>query len=168
MYKRLLLIAVFSVSVVSPIFAQDTQPSGDTSLQTRLNQLLANISDLQQQLKGEKGRKVKTTARKLKLISKGLIKAVNLIPPSSCLDKLKTAMDDFYALTSELGTGIACGPPIVPPFLGRIAKTKSITPDCILPDQLSEPFSEVYGLYTEARDIFHTDLNSNNIPDSCE
>lgn len=170
MYKKSLsIIALFFISMISPTFAQDTQSVEDVSLETRLDQLLVNINALQEKLKKQKSRRAKTTSRKLKLISKGIIRAVNSVPPSLCLDKLKIAMDDFYELTSDLGAGISCGPPILPPFLERIEKIESITTDCILPDQIGgEPFSEVYGLYTEARDVFLVDLNSSEIPDACE
>ena len=136
------------------------------SVEDKLNKLLLDLNNLQVTLKKE-GRAVnKNTLQKVKLITRRIDRAVKLIPPSKCFGVIKVTMDDFYKLVSRLGTGIACGPPIVPPFLDDFAPS-TLTGDCILPDQFG-PFGEVYGVYTEARELFHIDLDSNMVLDACE
>ena len=75
-------------------------------------------------------------------------------------------MDKFYGLVSDLNVGISCGPNIPPPFLPEGEDT--VSPDCILPDAFNGPFSEVYPLYTDARDVFRVDEDENNLSDVCE
>ena len=151
-------------------FAQDeTSSSGGTtdtpSTETQLGELLDRLSILPSKFKDERKRRL--LVRRIKSINRKIVRAVNSVPPEKCLEKLKVAMDDFYALVSQLGQGIACGPPIIPPYLRTVDKTQ-VTPDCIQPDQLSQAFSESFGVYEKARSLFHIDINSNQIPDVCE
>ena len=160
-----------------PAYAQDETSSsgGDTttpettevlSPEQQLDQLLQDLDDFQKELRHKRGKPNHLIGIKIKLISRKIDRAVKSTPPTKCLGKVKIAMDDFFKLVSELGTGIACGPPILPPFLRTLYA--QVAPDCILPDQLSENFSMSYGIYTKARDLFHIDKNSNEIPDVCE
>ena len=152
----------------SAVFAQEEM----IPIETQLAEILGDLNDLQGTLKHQKAIQSRSTAKKLKLIGKKIDRAVKTIPPSNCLKRLKVAMDDFYGLTSDLGTGISCGPSILPPFLER-KEPEPLTTNCLPPEdellaQIGSPFSEVYGLYNQARDLFHIDVNTNEIPDSCE
>ena len=165
--KKIILIYLIIVSfLINTVFAQ-TETS---SIEDQLGQLLESSQSLQKELRNKKDRESHRLARKLKLITRKIISAVNSVPPTKCLSRLKPAMKDFFELVSDLGSGIACGPPIIPPFL-RINKL-SLNPDCLppdlAPDQLDLNFSETLGLYDKARDIFHIDTNTNEIPDACE
>ena len=178
MKKKLLIRAfIFTVAGIlftNSVFAQtaDTSAGNDASVQSKLDELLVTLSNVSSQLRSIKDPKSHRAAIKIKLIKRKIVKAVNSIPPEKCLGKLKIAMNDFYALVSKLGQGIACGPPIIPPFL-QVANPP-ISPDCalppedVVPDQIDPGFSESLGAYDTARDIFHIDSNSNEIPDACE
>ena len=153
------------------VFAQEeTIP-----IETQLDEILRDLNNLQETFKHEKGKHPKLVARKLKLIGKKIDRAVKTVPPKNCLSRLKIAMKDFYELTSDVGTGIACGPPIIPTFFDREKDNGPLTINCLPPPdegflraQLGDLFSEVYGLYNRARDLALIDKNTDEIPDVCE
>ena len=167
--RKIIICLTIMCFLTNTVFAQEeTIP-----LETQLNNLLHDLNSFSESLIHKKARQPRSTARKLRSIERKIDKAVKTIPPSSCLEKLKSPMNDFYKLTSEIGTGIACGPPIIPTFFDR-KSPDPITIDCLPPPdeplraQLSDLFSEVYGLYNTARDLVRTDINTNEIPDICE
>ncbi len=170
----ILLVVSFLLYSISVIAQTDLPPSGGgeisiaTSMPTveeQVNDLLASLDSLEKTLKKEKDRSSKAAAKKVKLIGKKIGRAINSTLPEKCYEGVKIAMNDFFALVSKLGTGIACGPPIIPPFLDR--NNDSITPDCILPDQLGA-FGEVNSVYDIARNLFHIDKDGSGISDACE
>ena len=149
----------------------ETSSSGGTpSVQSRAEEILSRLNALQAELKSKKDPKSRTNARKIKSITQKLVRSVNSNPPAKCLDRLKVAMNDLYGLVSKLGQGIACGPPIIPPFLRNAQE--QISPDCAIPDfgpdQLDPTFSELLGIYDDARALTHVDVDSNEVPDVCE
>ena len=181
--KKTLFITLLTLSIIftGSVYAQDSTSTEETlSVEERLGDLLANLSSLQTTLK--KDRRKRPVARKIKLITKKIIKAVNAVPPENCMKVIRIAMNDFFGLVSDLGSGIACGPPILPPFLpggDSDLPIDSLSSDCILPPdeqlgrlQIGGPFggsfSDVYPIYNEARDLFHIDTNSSDISDVCE
>ncbi len=170
-----ILILTF-IMIPSNLKAQTDSTSSSSggqtlSLNEQLDQLEKDTSTTIEELKKEKDKK---TASKLKSIERKIIRALNSIPPDKCLGKLKTAMDNFFGLVSDLNVGISCGPVIIPPFLPGTDSTDSpITPDCALPPEMrtipfNGAFSLVNPLYDDARGIFRTDTNENNMPDVCE
>ena len=177
--KKILFIGLFIFMITASCFTSSAFAQIDIStttesdsIETRINNLLGKFNDAQNILIKSKDPKDRAAAKKLKLIKREVIRAINSVPSTKCFDKVKTAMDDFYKLVSKLGQGIACGPPIIPPFL-QVANPP-ISPDCalppedVVPDQIDPGFSESLGAYDTARDIFHIDSNSNEIPDACE
>ena len=172
-----LLVAVFSLLVNTPKSISQTDASssssgGETlSTKDKLDQLQRDVSDTIENLKKEKDKK---TAKRLKVIEVKIIRALNSIPPSKCLDVLDKAMQSFYGLVSDLNVGVSCGPIIIPPYLpGKDRTDTPITPDCALPPEMrtipfNGAFSLVNPLYDDARDIFRTDENENEMPDVCE
>ena len=161
-----------SLLCTNSVLAQTDSTEG-VSIDEQLAMLLGDLNSLYENIKKGKFRHGKTAARKLKFIGRKIDRAVKTVPPNSCLSRLKIAMKDFYELTSDVGTGIACGPPIIPTFFDR--DKEPLTTDCLPPPedevlraQLGDLFSEVYGLYNKARDLARTDTNLNEIPDICE
>ncbi|MBI2996761.1 MAG: hypothetical protein HYY52_08685 [Candidatus Melainabacteria bacterium] len=172
MKKIIFLVLCFSLLTFNFSYAQTDESSGgeDLSLEEQLDNLLSDSNGVCDQFRKSKIRKDRMAARRLKIITRQIVRAVNLTSPQKCLGQLQMGMNALYKLVSDLGIGISCGPPILPPFLGEeddIA-INSIKPDCIQPDQLGNLFSEIYGLYTRARDLFHVDTDANEIPDACE
>ena len=164
--KKIIVVLIIISFLTNTVLAQ-TETS---SVEDQLGQLLESSQSLQKELRNKKDKESRRLARRLKLITRKIISAVNSVPPAKCLSRLKPAMEDFFGLVSELGSGIACGPPIIPPFLRM--NELPLNPDCLppdlAPDQLDLNFSETLGLYDKARDIFHIDTNTNEIPDACE
>ena len=164
----------------SPVYSQTSDSTDEISIEEQLNELLGSLSSLQKTLK--KQRIKKPISRKVKLITRNIIRAVNSIPPDKCLKILTAAMDDFFELVSDLGSGIACGPPILPPFLpgGEEIVDEDLSINCIPPEfdepiarlQIGGPyggaFSDVHPAYNQCRDLFQTDSDASNIPDVCE
>ena len=149
----------------------ETSSSGGTpSVQSRAEEILSRLNALQAELKSKKDAKSRTNARKIKSITQKLVRSVNSNPPAKCLDRLKVAMNDLYGLVSKLGQGIACGPPIIQPFLQKT--TFQLNPDCILPDfgtdQLDETFVDLNPIYDDTQNLTLIDKDSNDIPDVCE
>ncbi len=175
-----LVLLSFALSILSvPVSAQidlSSGSGGDTtvvdtpSVEEQAAKLLANLNSAVKALKHERDRKSKIASKKLKLIAKRIDRALKLTP-QKCFDEIKIAMDDFFGVVSDLNVGISCGPAILPPFLDR--EVDVLTPDCglppdeVLPDQLGS-FGEVNPIYEDARDLFHIDVDSSNIPDACE
>ena len=154
--------------------SEDTS-SSSVSIETQLNEILRDLNNLQETFKHERGKQPKLVARKLRLIEKKIDRAVKTTPPLNCFKRLKIAMKDFYELTSDVGTGIACGPPIIPTFFDREKDKEPLTINCLPPPdegplraQLGDLFSEVYGLYDRTRTLALIDKNTNEIPDACE
>lgn len=183
MGKVKILVFLSFILLVStlPVYSQTSDSIDEITVEEQLNELLASLSSLQKTLK--KQRIKKPIARKIKLITKNIIRAVNSIPPDKCLQTLKDAMDDFYELVSGLGSGIACGPPILPPFLPGeedLPVDEDLSINCIPPEfdepiarlQIGGPyggaFSDVNPAYNECRDLFQIDNDGSNIPDVCE
>lgn len=172
------LVYVFSIPVTAQ--SEVTTTEEELSVENQLDNLLAGLSSTQKALR--KDRRKRSVARKIKLITNKLIKAVNLVPPRKCMDVLRVAMDEFYELVSNLGSGISCGPPILPPFLPGEdfdSLPTKLTQDCLPPPdeplerlQIGGPFggsfSGVYPLYEDARDLFQIDSNDTEISDVCE
>ena len=179
---QVLLILSFAIFLYStPVIAQeDLPPSGDgeisiaTSMPTveeQVNDLLASMNSLVKTLKRARDRRSKLASKKVKLIAKKIDRAINSIPPEKCYEGVKIAMNDFFALVSELNIGISCGPSIIPPFLDRANEV--LTGDCalppeeVLPDQLGA-FGEINPVYDTARNLFHIDEDGSGISDACE
>ena len=166
------------IITTSQSFSQtDTSTTGDTESETlsdKLDNLLADTKAALEDLRKQKDKKSRLAYKKLRLINKEIIKALNKIPPAKCLDALDTGMQDLYGLVSELNIGISCGPIIIPPFLpGTSNRDVPVTPDCALPPEMratpfNGAFSLVNPLYETARGIFRTDTNKNDMPDACE
>lgn len=181
--KRLILIFLSFVLLVStsPVYSQTGDSTDEITVEEQLNELLESLSSLQKTLK--KQRIKKPIARKIKLITRNIIRAVNSIPSDKCLQILKDAMDDFFELVSDLGSGIACGPPILPPFLPGeedLPPDTDLSINCIPPEfdepisrlQIGGPFggafSDIHPAYNQCRDLFQIDNDGSNIPDVCE
>jgi len=175
-----LLFVVFALLTTAPksIAQTDSSAAGDTqpeTLNNQLDNLLADTKTALEDLRKQKDKKTRSAYKKLRLINKEIIKALNTVPPSKCLDALDNGMQDLYGLVSKLNVGISCGPIIIPPFLPGTDNTDtSVTPDCALPpDEMraipfNSAFSIVNPLYDNARDIFRIDENKNEMPDVCE
>ena len=167
----LFVVFVLVTTSLKSIAQEDTQPE---TLNEKLNNLLDDTKAALQDLRKQKDKKTKGAYKKLRLINKQVIKALNTIPPAKCLDSLDNAMQDLYGLVSELNVGISCGPVLIPPFLpGTESRDEPITPDCALPPEMrSTPFNSAFSvinpLYDNAREIFRTDTNQNEMPDVCE
>ena len=170
------LMIITLVFFTGKMFAQssssDSTESTQPSVEARAEQILLRLNALQAKLKKEKDRASRLKLKKLKLITQGLVRAVNSIPPSRCLKRLKVSMNDLYGLVSELLVGISCGPSVIPPFFPE-AKVL-LSPDCIMPeeeittDQLDDTFVELNPIYDDARELIKVDDNSNGISDVCE
>ena len=175
--KNIFLLLIITAALVITLKANaqisSSSSSGGEILSTeeKLDQLERDTSDVIGNLKKEKDKK---TAKKLKAIETKIIRALNSIPPAKCLDVLDKAMQSFFGLVSDLNVGVSCGPVIIPPFLPGIDNTDTpVTPDCILPPEMrtipfNGAFSLVNPLYDDARDVFRTDENENEMPDVCE
>ena len=178
--KKLTILLFLSTCLIfiSPVHSQTDGSTTELSVQEQLDQALDSLSSLKQILQSKRAKR--PIARKIKLITRQIIRAVNSIPPDKCLQTLTKAMDDFYGLVSELGSGIACGPPILPPFLPEGDTSTDLGVNCILPEpnepvsrlQIGGPFggafADVNPVYNQCRDVFRTDIDGNNIPDVCE
>ncbi|OGI06827.1 MAG: hypothetical protein A3I68_00600 [Candidatus Melainabacteria bacterium RIFCSPLOWO2_02_FULL_35_15] len=171
------ITAVLIIALKSTAETDSSSSSGGSkpeTLDSKLNDLLADTKTTLEDLKKQKDKKARAAYKKLRLINKQVIKALNAVPPAKCLDVLDDAMQDLYSLVSELSTGISCGPAIIPPFLPGTDDTDTlVTPDCILPPEMratpfNGAFSLVNPLYESARDVFRTDENENEMPDACE
>lgn len=177
MFKNIFVLFLISVALVvtlqvSAQTSSSSSSSGGETLSTedQLNQLERDTSDAIEKLKKERDKK---TAKKLKTIERGIIRALNSIPPAKCLGILDKAMQSFFDLVSELSTGISCGPAIIPPFLpGTDNLDTPVTPDCILPEMRAIPFNGAFSLvnplYENASNLFRIDENENDMPDVCE
>ena len=174
--KNIQILLVLSFLLYSiPVMAQeDLPPSGDgeisiatstPTVEEQADDLLLSLNSVVKTLKKERDRRSKIASKKLKLIAKKIDRALKRTPPEKCYEEVKIAMNDFFALVSDLNVGISCGPAIIPPFLDR--NNDPITPDCILPDQLGA-FGEVNPVYEDARDLFHIDEDDSGISDACE
>ena len=169
--SSIILTLAFAVEKVS---AQDVTSSsgGVVSVEAQAEQILGRLKTLQEELnsKSKKDKISHLRARKVKLLIRKLVRAVNSVPPTKCLERLKIAMRDFYNLVSEVGTGIACGPPIILPFLERTEF--ALSPDCIMPDftpdQLDPTFVELNPIYDDAQKLSIVDDDGNDISDVCE
>ena len=160
-----------------PLYAQE-----EISTEEKLNQVLDSLSSLKHTLKTSRAQR--PVSRKIRSITRDIIRAVNSIPPENCLKELKDAMNDFYALVSVLGRGISCGPVILPPFLPGedefVLVRETLTTDCLPPPEFDEDislqiggpfggsFADVNPVYNECRDVFQIDNDSNDISDVCE
>ena len=160
-----------SIAQTDSSTTSDTQPE---TLNNKLDKLLAATKTAIEDLRKQKDKKNRSAAKRLKVIEKKIIKALNTVPPSKCLNILNAGMQDLYGLVSELNVGISCGPIIIPPFLPGTNNTDTpVTPDCALPPEMrttpfNGAFSIVNPLYDDAREIFRTDTNENDLPDVCE
>ena len=167
----LFVVFVLLTTSLKSIAQEDAQPE---TLNEKLNNLLDDTKAALQDLRKQKDKKTRAAYKKLRLINKQILKALNTIPPAKCLDSLDNAMQDLYGLVSELNVGISCGPVIIPPFLpGTESRDEPVTPDCFLPPEMralpfNGAFSVVNPLYDSAREIFRTDTNQNEMPDVCE
>lgn len=172
----LILLVLIGINFWNYSYAQtDTQ-----TLNERLDSLLTTFKETQATLKKQRDKDSRKSYREIKQIGKRTIKALNLVPPVKCLKVLNDAMQDLYSLVSDLNTGISCGPNIIPPFLPGADELDmpaegTVGPDCILPPDegfqttpYNGAFSVVNPLYDEARDVFRTDSDGNNMPDVCE
>ncbi|GEM_PF-2929902 len=176
MKKLIVLCLSLSLFFSTVAYAQgDIESEEPLTVEEQLESLLADLSSLQKSLK--KNRRKRPVAREIKTITKKIIKAVNSIPPESCMNTIRQAMKDFYDLVSELQLGIACGPLIIPPFLpgGDEPILEKINVDCLPPDdllQIGGPFGgafvDVNPLYDEAKDLFQIDSDESEISDVCE
>ena len=175
----LLLVLVFTLTITTLKSTAQTSSSSSGGTQTetlndKLNNLLAETKTALEDLRKQKDKKSKSAYKKLRLINKEIIKALNTVPPAKCLDALDKGMQDLYGLVSEVNVGISCGPVIIPPFLpGTSNRDVPVTPDCALPPEMKvTPFNGAFSilnpLYDNARDIFSTDTNQNEMPDACE
>ncbi len=166
-----LVIFVLTATPLNSKAQEDTQPE---TLNDQLDNLLGDTKTALEDLKKQKDKKARSAYKKLRLINKEIIKALNTVPPAKCLDALDNGMQDLYGLVSKLNVGISCGPVIIPPFLPGTDNTDiPVTPDCALPPEMratpfNGAFSVVNPLYENARDIFRTDTNENDMPDACE
>lgn len=181
-FLKAILVVLFIFNFQYLALAQDDIAESEETLSVgeQLDELLQSLSSLQANLK--KNKRKRPVGRKIKLITKKIIKAVNSIPPEACMETLRLAMDDFYELVSDLGLGIACGPPILPPFLPGEDDNNLVEPlsgDCLPPpDELFErlqiggpfggSFADVNPIYNEARNLFQIDTDKSNISDVCE
>ena len=180
MKKIIILYSIVFMFIIttSQSFSQtDTSSTEDTqseTLEDKLNNLLADTKAALEDLRKQKDKKSRSAYKKLRLINKEIIKALNTVPSAKCLDALDNGMQDLYSLVSELNIGISCGPIIIPPFLpGTSNRDVPVTPDCALPPEMrSVPFNGAFSivnpLYDSARNIFRTDENTNDMPDACE
>ena len=175
----LLLFLVFVLLTTSSKSMAQTDYSSagnaqSEALNEELNSLLDDTKTALEDLRKQKDKKTKASYKKLRLIYKQVIKALNTVPSSKCLDILDRAMQDLYGLVSEVNVGISCGPVIIPPFLpGTSNRDVPVTPDCGLPPEMrTTPFNVAFSilnpLYEKARDTFRTDTNKNDMPDVCE
>lgn len=173
------LLLSFCLTFNSLSYAQTDDSTSKLSAQEQLDQVLDTLSALNKTLKSQ--RRKRPIAIKIRLITRKIIRAVNSVPPSKCLEILKIAMDDFYGLVSDLGSGISCGPPILPPFLPEGESTDTdLGINCLPPPEPGEltrlqiggpfggAFADVNPVYNECRDLFQIDDNGSNIPDVCE
>ena len=179
--KKIILLSfvifILLTTSVKSIAQTDSSSTGDTkpeTLNNRLDNLLVDTKTAIEDLRKQKDKKTRSTAKRLKVIERKIIKALNTVPPAKCLNILNDGMQDLFGLVSELNVGITCGPIIIPPFLPGTENTDSpITTDCILPPEMrATPFNSAFSvmnpLYETARDIFRTDTNKNEMPDVCE
>lgn len=181
--KKIILFLFLSVLLTYciPVYSQTDSTTEEPSIEEQLEEILASLSSLQKTLKEEKRKR--PIARTIKSITRRIIRAVNTVPPDRCLTLLKVAMDDFYELVSDLGSAIACGPPILPPFLpGEETEIEDdLDINCIPPPEDNEvivrlqiggpfggAFSDVHPVYNDCRGFFQIDTNGNNISDVCE
>ena len=167
----LLVILVLPAISLKSIAQEDAQPE---TLDKKLNDFLNDTKTALEDLRKQKDKKTKAAYKKLRLINKQILKALNTVPPAKCLDSLDNAIQDLYSLVSDLNIGISCGPVIIPPFLpGTEGRNEPVTPDCFLPPEMrSTPFNGAFSvinpLYDNAREVFRTDTNQNEMPDVCE
>ncbi len=184
MRKLILVFLSLCLFFTHTAYAQDdtTTPEATLSVEEQLESLLADLSSLQKSLK--KNKRKRPIAREIKTITRKIIKAANSIPPENCMKTIRLAMDDFYELVSNLGSGISCGPPILPPFLPGGDTTEplieALSADCLPPPdefplerlQIGGPFggsfADIYPIYNEARDVFQIDGDTSEISDVCE
>ena len=179
MRKLIIVFLSLYLFFASIAYAQDdTVTSGETlSVEQQLESLLADLLSLQKTLK--KNKKKRPIAKDVKLITKKIIKAVNSIPPESCMNTLRQAMDEFFELVTKLELGISCGPVILPPFLpgdDGSSLIEPLTEDCLPPPdallQIGGPFGgafvDINPVYDEAKDLFQIDVDSSEISDVCE
>jgi hypothetical protein len=181
MKKLIIVFLILHLFFVNIAFAQDdTNTSGETlSVEQQLESLLADLSSLQKALK--KNRRKKPIARDIKVIARKIIRAVNSVPPETCMKTLREAMDEFYEVVTKLELGISCGPVVLPPFLPGDDGDPLVEPlveDCLPPPdeferlQIGGPFggafADVNPVYDTARDLFQIDVNDSEISDVCE
>ena len=180
MKKLIVLCLSLSLFFSTVAYAQgDTASEEPLTVEEQLDNLLADLSSLQKTLK--KNRRKRPVFKKIKLITRNIIKAVNTVPPENCMKVIRIAMDDFYELVSKLELGISCGPAILPPFLPGSDSSllvESLTGDCLPPPdaferlQIGGPFggafADVNPVYDEARDLFQIDADASEISDVCE
>ena len=167
-----LISAILTISLKANAQTSSSSSGGETlSLEDKLNQLERDTSDAIGSLNKAKDKK---TAKRLRAIEKKILRALNTVPPAKCLDILDKGMQSLYDLVSELNVGISCGPVIIPPFLPGTDNTDTpVTPDCALPPEMrSIPFNGAFSIvnpiYDNAREIFRTDEDENEMPDVCE
>ncbi len=171
------LIFLFPITLDKSL-AQDSSDTSDTSTsitppasaQAIIDKVLQDLSSVYEKFQHKKIHSRKVKARSIAILKRKLIQAVNSVPPAKCTARLKIALNDFFGLISELGQGIACGPPILPPFFD---KTLPLTPDCIppddlRPDQFDQGFSELNPIYEQARKLATIDNDDNSVLDVCE
>lgn len=177
--KKILCLVICFVLTLGA-YAQDSS-SEEISINEELNQVLGSLYSLKHTLRTD--RKKRPISRKIRLITRKIIRAVNSTPPENCLQQLKMAMNDFYDLVSELELGITCGPAVLPPFLpgeDELIFREDLAIDCIPPEfddtlgrfQIGGPFggsfADVNPVYDQCRDLFQQDNDSNDISDVCE
>lgn len=176
----LLFISILFTNYI-PVYSQTDSTTEEPSIEEQLEEILSTLSSLQKTLKHE--RRKRPVARTIKSITRRIIRAVNSVLPDKCQTTLKIAMDDFYELVSDLGGGIACGPPILPPFLpGEETEIEDdLDINCLPPPEEDEviarlqiggpfggAFADVHPVYNDCRGFFQIDTNGNNISDVCE
>lgn len=181
--KKTILLLFLSVLLTYciPVYSQTNSMTEEPTIEEQLEEILASLSSLQKTLKEEKRKR--PVARTIKSITRKIIRAVNSIPPDKCQKLLRVGMDDFYELVSDLESGIACGPPILPPFLpGEETEIEDeLDINCIPPPEddeviarfqiggpFSGAFSDAHPVYNDCRSFFQIDTNGNNISDVCE
>lgn len=180
--KKIFLLIALSVlilnpaNLIAPASAQiDISTSSEDTSPVTIDTVLADIDDLVERIKtnNKKDKSSAKTIRTLLSLERRLDKSVKLTPPSKCHEIFTATVKDFYSLVSKLGSNIACGPPIIPPFDLKPAAAKSVEPDCLPPESLHSQirvnlFSETYGIYEKLRGLYNDDLNENGITDVCE
>ena len=99
-FPLFIIFAALTISLKS-IAQTGSSSTGDTKPETlndRLNNLLGDTKAALEDLRKQKDKKTRAAYKKLRLINKEIIKALNTVPPAKCLDALDNGMQDLYGL----------------------------------------------------------------------